>query len=363
MTDRESAKNATSDYQSRESHFCLGSRRQFLKSAAILGAGAILAPRFLAGQAAAGAGKPFRIDVHHHLLSPEYLKRTSRNRADSRLQSWTPARSLEEMDKAGIATSMLSIAVGGVRFENDESTRTLVRDNNDFAAKMVKDYPGRFGLLASLPLPDQDASLKEIEYAYETLKADGIALLTDYGDKWPGDPAYAPTFEELNRRKAIVFLHPTAPNCCTRLVPNVPESWVEYDFDSSRAFASMLVNGTFEKYPNVRYIFTHSGGTLPAMAGRLDRTFPPKLAGERAPNGVMAEVKKLYFDIASGTYPAALAAVLSVVPVTQLLFATDYPFVEVAETLDGLNRHNFSTADLAAINRENALRLFPRLQG
>lgn len=325
---------------------------------------------WLLGQSNPGGAnpKPFRIDVHHHLLSPMYLKRTTRfdeggARVDSPLSHWTPQTAIDAMDKAGIATSIMSIAVGGMRFEKDEQTRVLCRENNDYGAKMVQDYPGRFGLFASLPLPDQDASLKEIAYAYDVLKADGIALVTDYDDKWPGDPTYEPAFGELNRRNAVVFFHPTAPTCCLKLMPNIAESWVEYDFDTSRAIISLLVNGTFEKFPNIRFIFSHSGGTSPAMAGRIDRMFPPKDAGPRAPNGVMAEVSKLYFDIASGTYPAAMDAVLDVVPVSHLLFATDIPFVKAEETLDGLNQYKkFSRADLQAINRDNALKLFPRLR-
>ena len=351
MNERERANSATCEMRGRG-----WSRRKFLQAAAIAGAGAAVAPRLL-GQG--NGGKPFRIDVHHHVLSPEYLKRSGRGSSNPRLGGWTPAKSIAEMDKAAIATSMLSIAVGEVRFQADEATRVLVRDSNDFAAKMVRDYPGRFAVLASLPLPDPDASLKEIEYAYGTLKAAGIALLTDYGDKWLGDPSFVPVFEELNRRKAVVFVHPTAPNCCTELVPKIPEAWEEYDFDTERTFASMLVNGTLEKYPDVRYIFTHSGGTLPAMAGRLDHLLPAKAAGERAPQGVMSEVGKLYFDIAAGTYPAALAALLTVVPTSHVCFGTDYPFVDAEHTLEGFEQHNFSASDRAAIDRENALRLFP----
>jgi predicted TIM-barrel fold metal-dependent hydrolase len=348
------------------------SRRLFLKSLVALGAGSMLPPdlvleRLGQGPSGAGAVKPYRIDVHHHLLSPVYLSRTTRfgegsARTDSPLQHWTPAKAVEEMDRTGIATSILSIPVGGMRFEKDEATRAVVRDSNEFGAKMVKDYPGRFGLLASLPLPDQDASLKEIEYAYDSLKADGIALVTDYDDKWPGDPAYVPTFEELNRRSAVVFVHPTAPTCCMKLIPQVSEAWLEYDFDTARAIASLLVNGAFERFPKVRFIFTHSGGTMPALTGRIDRIFSKAIAGDRAPNGAAAEIKKLYFDIASGANEAALNALLAVAPISQILFGTDYPFVKIAETTDGLDDLKLSQSNLQAINRDNALRLFPHLK-
>ena len=354
---------------------CHGTRRGFLRTMGALGAGAILSPSLLrsaAPQMSGATEKPFRIDVHFHVISPAYLKRTARfsdpargnARSDSALSRWTPAVALEEMDKGGIATGLLSIAVGGVILGNDEPTRTLIHEDNEFAAKVVQDHPGRFGHLAALPLPDQDASLKEMEHALDTLKSDGIALVTSYGDKWLGDPSFAPAFEELNRRKAVVFVHPSAPTCCAELVPNIPESWVEYDFDTSRAFNSLLVNGAFSKYPNVRFIFVHSGGSLPALSGRLAGMFPPSVAGDRAPNGVMAEINKLYFDVSNGTYQAALDALTDVVPLSQVLFGSDYPFVKVATTLDGLKKYSkFSATDLEAINRGNALRLFPRLKG
>lgn len=346
-------------------------RRQFLKTCGVLGMGAILPPSLRRGPVPQGPNgaseKPFRIDVHFHVVSPAYLRRTARfvdpsrggAQADAGLTRWTPALAVEEMDKGGIATGMLSISVGGVTLGNDDATRTLLHEDNEFAAKLVRDYPGRFGHLAALPLPDQDASLKELEYALDTLKADGIALVTDYGDKWPGDPLFAPVFEELNRRKAVVFMHPTAPICCAQLVPKIPESWTEYDFDTSRAFDSMFVNGTFAKYPDIRYIFTHSGGSLPALSGRLER-----LAGDRGLKGVDADISRLYFDISNAAYPAALDALADVVPVSQMLFGSDYPFVKVAATVDGLNQYTkFSKGDVQAINRGNAMQLFPRLKG
>jgi 6-methylsalicylate decarboxylase len=346
------------------------SRRQFLGALGAAGAGALMPSWAMAQSASAGGtgtGKPYRIDVHHHLLSPAYIKHSTRfglsnARSDPAMLHWSPAVAIENMDKMGIATAVLSIAVGGIRFGNDDATRELVREDNEFGAKMVRDYPGRFGQFAALPLPDQDATLKEIEYALDTLKADGVALVTDYGDKWPGDPAYAPAFEELNRRKAVVFIHPTAPSCCTKLIPNVPESWVEYDFDTSRAFMSLLVNGAFGKYPDIRFVFTHSGGTLPSLTGRIEGMFPPKVAGARAPNGVGAVMKKLYFDVANGANPPALDALLAVAPVSQMLFGTDFPFVRMDITVDGLEKYKFSASDRQAINRENALRLLPQLK-
>jgi predicted TIM-barrel fold metal-dependent hydrolase len=344
------------------------SRRKFLQSLGVVGTSAILpgAAGWMAQTAPRVAGaKPNRIDVHHHLFSPTYLRRSGPTRVNARsdpgLVNWTPAKALDEMDKAGIATAMLSIATGGIPSNQaGEAARTLARDSNEYGAQIVRDFPGRFGLFASLPLLEQDASLREIEYGFDTLKADGIALMTNYGDKWPGDPVFAPVLEELNRRKAIVFVHPTTPSCCGNLIPGVPSSWVEYDFDTTRAVTSMLINGTFTRFPDARFIFTHSGGTIPVLARRIADMFPPEMAG-RAPNGVEAELKKLYFDIANGANPSSLAALTKLVPISQLLFGTDFPFVRMRITVDGFKDYGFPAKDVRAINRANALRLFPRL--
>jgi 6-methylsalicylate decarboxylase len=242
-----------------------------------------------------------------------------------------------------------------------EAARSLARDSNEYGARMVRDYPGRFGLFAALPMLEQDASLREIEYGYDALKADGISMMTNYGNKWPGDAVFAPVFEELNRRKAVVFVHPTTPSCCDNLLPGVPASWIEYDFDTMRCVTSLLINGTFTKFPNVRFIFTHSGGTIPVLARRVGDMFPPELAAG-APHGVEAEMKKLYFDMANGANPSSLAALTKLVPTSQLLFGTDFPFVRIAITVDGFKDYKFPENDVEAINRGNALRLFPRLK-
>ena len=359
-----------------DSENCVGSpldprasRRQFLQSLGALGASAILPQA--AGSTAqtssqVSSAKLDRIDVHHHLFSPAYVSRSGPARVNARsdpaLTNWSPAKALDEMGKAGTATAMLTIPTGGLPSNlAGEAARSLARDSNEFGAKMVRDYPGRFGLFAALPLLEQEASLREIEYGYDTLKADGISLMTNYGDKWPGDKAFAPVFEELNRRKAVVFVHPTTPNCCSNLLPGVPASWIEYDFDTMRAVTSLLINGTFTRFPNVRFIFTHSGGTIPVLARRVSDMFPPELAAG-APNGVEAELKKFYFDIANGANPSSLAALTKLVPISQLLFGTDFPMVRMSITVDGFRNYKFSASEGEAINRGNALRLFPRLK-
>ena len=344
------------------------SRREVLKWIAMAGAGSFLpAGGLLAqdGRPAAGA-LTGRIDVHQHTVPPFYTKVMEKEilATGHPLPTWTPALSIETMDKNGIATAMLSPMTRVVQdslSDKSERARNLARQNNDYTQQIVRDYPGRFGHFAALPLPDTEGSLREIEYAFETLKADGIGLWTSYGDKWPGDPVFAPVYEELNRRKAILFIHSAPPICCRALQPGVIDSVVEYDFDIARAVVSYLKSDSFRRYPNIRFIFPHAGGTLPVLANRVSETLPEKRS-EKDSAEMIDEVKQLYFDVAHAAYPAPLSALTKVIPTSQILFGSDYPIVPIPVTEGPLDHFGFPASDLQAINRGNAERLFPRLK-
>ena len=155
---------------------------------------------------------------------------------------WTPARSIEDMDRAGVGLSETSLTTPRVWYGDREEARQLARVCNDCGARIKADFPGRFGLFASMPLPNVDDSLKEIEYAFGTLKADGIGLLTSYNGKYLGDASFAPVYAELNRRKAVIYVHPLAPNCCGDVVPGIPPGSIEYATDSTRTIADQLGN-------------------------------------------------------------------------------------------------------------------------
>lgn len=339
------------------------SRRTALKHLAALGGGAALCSHaiFAARPRVDADPKSGRIDVHHHMLPPFYmdLRRAVPNVGN--MPAWSPEKSIEDMEKNGVATAMLSLAVSGVSFDAGEAGRSLARKSNDYGAQLVKDHPTNFGLLAALPMPDPQGSLAEIEYALDTLHADGIALLSSYGDKWLGDATYVPVFEELNRRKAVVFVHPNAPNCCTNVLPHVPASTMEFLFDTTRTLESLLMNGTFSKFPNVHFIFSHGGGTMPMLADRMARTFPKDFASQ-VPNGVLYELKRQYYDTASASNPTSLNALLSVVPSTQVVFGSDFPFLSAAEPAGDLMRSGLPAQTVQAIERDNAARLFRGLK-
>src|SRR5712691_91164 len=342
-------------------------RRNFLAGgAAALGLGAL-------GASAVGRATPAlaqapasrtRIDVHHHFIPQFHIDSMMKpgRRVGGLPPKWSPALSVEEMDKSGIATSILSIAQPGVWYgDNVEEARKLARELNEYAAKMIKDHPGRFGLFAVIAPPDVEGSLKEIEYAFDTLKADGIGLLTSYRDKYLGDPSFAPVYQELNRRKAVVYVHPTTPDCCRGLVPGIPPGSIEYATDSTRTIAHLVFSGSAVKFPDIRWIFSHSGGTLPFLTARFVRLWEEKKPAH-LPNGPLPEFAKLHYELAQGNTPGQIAALLKMVSISQVMYGTDYPFRPGSEVNQGIAAYGFSAADIRAIERENALGLLPRLK-
>lgn len=337
-------------------------RRSFLGGLAALGASALFPGCQTTAQAPARVA-PFRIDVHHHLSPPDFVKEIVTRKTGQRpLVEWTPAKSIEAMDKAGVATSITSVSEPGVWFGDNAAARALARECNEYGARMVRDYPGRFGLFASLPIPDIDASLREIEHALDGLKADGICMMTSYDGKYLGDAAFAPVMDELNRRKAVIYTHPVRANCCRNLIPGVGENVIELATDTARTITSLLRNGTTARRPDIRFIFSHAGGTLPALTGRIVQLYGSnKDFAQRLPGGPLAELKKFYYDTANASNPYALAPLLKLVSVSQVVLGTDFPFRSPEANVQDLIELGFSASDLRAIYRENALALIPRL--
>jgi predicted TIM-barrel fold metal-dependent hydrolase len=358
------------------------SRRSFLQGVAAAGAGALL-PRI-----PLWAQKPaidaHVIDCHHHFASPAYLKALGPKEGHiprgfttnltwvhgTTTTEYSPAKDLEENTRQGVATAMLSCTTPGIWFGDPEETRHLARDMNDFGAKIVSDYKGHFGLFALLPLPVIDDSLHEIAYALDTLKADGVGILTSYGDHWLGDPIFRPVFDELNRRKALVYVHPTDAPCCGDLIPGIASGAVEWETDTSRTIFSLLANGAATRYSDIRFIFSHGGGTMPSLVERFGVGGPDNVADNLAHtpemNSRLYHLRRFYYDTAQSTNPVKMTGLKMVVGSSQIVFGSDHidpmsPGIE--KHLQGLQKCNLSAQELKAIYRENAERLFPRLKG
>ena len=332
---------------------------------ATLGAAALPGEPRLAAQV--GGPRPHRIDVHHHFAPPAWVTSVKgRPLLQPANTTWTPASSIEDMDKGGVATSIISITNPGLWFGDRAMTRTLARACNDYGARLVQDHPGRFGLFAAMPLPSVDDTLSEIAYAYDTLKADGVHLFTSYGDQWLGHPSFRPVMEELHRRRAVVHVHPTAANCCRNLdyAPGAAPGVMEYGTDTTRAIMGVTFSGDAARYPDIRFVWSHGGGTVPFLAGRIEGS--ARNAADRLPKGFAAEAKRFFYDLAGATNPGVVSSLLQLVSASQVLFGTDFPpggssssYVTQFAEMRGL----LSAADLRAIDRENAVRLIPRLGG
>jgi 6-methylsalicylate decarboxylase len=277
---------------------------------------------------------------------------------------WTPARAIEQMDKHGVSTAVISLAsTPGLWFgDGAEAASKTARMCQDYAAEMRKDYPGRFGIFAPLSMLNIDATLKEVEHAFDVVKADGINLQSNYGDKWLGDPVYKPVLEELNRRKAVVYVHPLVAACCGQLSVGTFPAVIEVPHDTTRTLTSLLLSGSFARYRDIKWLFSHAGGTIPMMAGRIDSFYGarPNLK-EFAPDGIVGELRRLHYDTANATSAPAVAALLHLVPASQISYGSDYPYfgLDQIKQLRGLG---LSGEQLETIASGTATRLIPRLK-
>lgn len=338
-------------------------RRHFMAGAAAMAAVGLAGSKHAAAQATEPA-KPYRIDVHHHLSPPTYIAASNAgNFGDRLMKNWTPEKTLADMDNAGVAVAMLSVTTPGLNFTSGEAARKLARECNDYAAKLVADHPGRFGSFAMIPLVDTEGSLREIAYALDTLKADGIGLMTSYGDKWLGDPSFLPVMEELNRRKALVYTHPTAANCCVNLVKTQQPVMIEFGTDTTRTIADIVFSGNALKFRDIKWIFSHAGGTMPFLIERFVRNplLEPNVKAT-VPEGTLAELRRFYYDTAQTSNKSAMSALSAIIPVSQIVFGTDFPYRTSIDHVRGLRDSGvFTEAQLMEIERGNALKLLPRL--
>jgi predicted TIM-barrel fold metal-dependent hydrolase len=339
------------------------SRRGLMMGAAAFGAATAL-------PVGARGGDARLIDTHHHFYAPAYQKawlawdEAHKVTPFASQVAWTRDRAVEEMDRNDIRTGVLSLpSTPGLWFnDGPEAAGRMARTCNDFGAEMVRDYPGRFGLFAALSMLDIDATLKEIEYVFDTLKADGVGLQTNYGDKWLGDPVYRPVFDELNRRKAVVYVHPLVAACCANLSLGIPPAALEVPHDTTRTVTSLLVTGGFVRWRDIKWLFSHAGGTIPMLAGRIDAFYArrPNRA-EFAPDGIFAELRRLHYDTANAASAPAIAALTKLVPSSQITYGSDYPYFSL-DQWKSLRALDLSEADLTAIERGNAMRLVPRIR-
>ncbi|VWD43059.1 amidohydrolase [Burkholderia lata] len=306
-----------------------------------------------------------RIDVHQHVVPPFWADALPAHGGDPSGWSsptWSPESAIAFMDSLEIQTGVLSLTAPGVQGWTGQAKRDMARQVNEYVAGLVAKWPTRFGNFATLPLPDVDGTLAEIDHAFDTLKADGVVLLSNYGGVYLGDPAFESVWAELDRRRAVVFIHPAKP--AIDAIPGMPGPLLDYPFDTTRTAVQLVLNGVIARHPNVRIILSHAGGFLPYTAYRFAELAPGVRNDVPNRDGLLDLLRTFYFDTALSA-PSALPSLTAFAQPDRVLYGSDFPYAPPAVSTSfthaqdayaalGADRH-------AAINHANALPLFPRL--
>ncbi len=313
--------------------------------------------------------EPHRIDVHNHIIPKQYLAGLEKAGIDTSggipYPEWSPQIALDVMDRNGIKAAITSVSSPGVYMGDRALACDLAREINEVSAKLVEDRPDRFGAFGHIPLPDVDGALRELEYLSDTLHLDGVVTMASIADQYHGDAEFDAVYAELDRRRTVVFLHPTIHPSNKLVNLDLPEFMVEFMFDTTRAVANLVFSGTLERYPNIRFIIAHAGAAIPYLAERmsLGGLIDPRLA-ERIPEDPIVYLKRLFYDTALSASPYAMAALQALLEPSQILFGSDWPFAPEAVTrksisdLQGLS--NLDAATRLAIESSNSQALFPR---
>ena len=349
-------------------HTSLRSRRAVLRDLAATSLSCALT--WGLARAQSGAHRTL-VDVHHHWYSTDLQRWWGRDSLDP---NWTTAASLAAMDTAGVATAMLSVTMPGIWKSSDVAGSVqLARRCNEQMTQTARDHPGRYGVIAALPLPQVDTSLEELRYALDVLHADAVGLFSSYEGQYLGEQRFVPVLEELNRRRALLYVHPMAPACCTTLVPGVGPGTLEAPTDTARTVESLLVSGTLSRLSGIQFVIAAGGGTLPfvgermvAAATQAGRSVPEDRRSDFAPDTLRAALARVYIDTAGVTNTADWAALMNFTTPGRLLFGSDFPNATDVSCLEQLRvmqqRFGLNSAESGAIEYGNAQLLFPRLQ-
>lgn len=302
-----------------------------------------------------------RIDTHQHVLPPKYRAQLDAHNLTAGgwpTPAWSAEAAIALSDELNIATAVLSVSAPGMHWGDDGEARVRAREANEYVAELVKDRPDRFGMFASLTLPDVDGALAEVAYAFDELGADGVVVLSNAHGTYLGDSSLNPLWEELDARSAVVFVHPTEPP--VPMLPGLPSPLLDYPFDTTRTALHLVANGVLRRHPNLRIILSHAGGFLPYAAYRFlgAAGFNPGITEDT----VLEDLRRFYFDTALSSSLSALPSLLAFADPTHLTFGSDFPFAPDPGHWTGmLDAAGLSEETAHAINRGNAEALFPRL--
>ena len=305
-----------------------------------------------------------RIDVHTHLVPPFWAKALKAHGGDPSgwaAPDWSPEAVLAFMDALEIETSILSLTAPGIEGWQGVDRQDIARQINDYGAALMRGDPMRFGYLATLPMPDVEASLAEMRRAFDELGADGVCLHSNFDGRYLGETGFDLVWQELDRRAATVLIHPTTPEG-VKVLAGQPSPMEDYPADTTKCAFDLVCAGHMHRYPSVRIVLAHGGGFLPYVATRLTE-LRASLDRSRSAEQLLADMRKFYFDTAL-VAPSGLPSLLAFSDPDRIVFGTDFPYAsrQVSTTFtanldeyEGLSDH-----DHAIIDR-GAAALFPRL--
>jgi predicted TIM-barrel fold metal-dependent hydrolase len=315
------------------------------------------------------------VDVHHHVVLPEYEAALARagvaDPSRPLRRRVTPQQALDAMAELGIVAAVLNpLSAAGVHHGSDEHAQYLAQTTNEALAKFASHAPDRLGFFAALPLPDLDGALRQLEVALDHLRADGVILLSSQNGRYVGDLDFDALYAEMDRRGVIVFVHPASPAYVPTLRLNLWAAYVEYPFEITRVAANLIYNGITSRYPNIKWILAHGGGALPYLSVRLrlmeesDKNSPSFI--DRVPEGVAPHLRSFYFDVALVGGAAPIAALVEMADPARLLYGSDWPYLRrefVSDQIAEMVRlPQFASGGLASIERRNAADAFRRFR-
>jgi 6-methylsalicylate decarboxylase len=309
-----------------------------------------------------------RIDFHFHLIPKFYqdaVYEAGTGPQIGRYPDWSPERALELMDAHSIEVALTSLAQPGVQFGDPERARALARRCNEYAAELNARWPRRFGAFAVVPMWDIGHAIGEIAYALDVLKLQGVCLFASYGERFLGDPYFDPLLQELDRRAAVVFVHPALHPSSRKLELPWPGFMMEYLFDTTRAAVNLTFSGATERYPRIAFVLAHAGGLMPYFAWRLsvcpmiDARLP-----QISPEQIIARLGHFWFDTALSPTPQTMTCLAGVARPERIVFGTDWPFANAKVVAQAMETYEAPAAMAGpqrnAIDRGNALSLFPQ---
>jgi predicted TIM-barrel fold metal-dependent hydrolase len=312
----------------------------------------------------------FTIDTHHHLLPDFFFDATNEKESPVgglKPQIWTPDRSLEFMDEAGIDVAILSISTPGIQLSDRHAGQDLARKCNEFAATLITKHPSRFGAFAGVSMANIDDAIDEVKYALDVLKLDGVVLFTNSNGIYLGDSSVRPLFDELQRRKTVVYIHPNASPDPVAHKLGLTDNLIDFPGDTTRAIAQLHYGGIFSATPNVKYIFSHAGGTAPYLAGRFAIVDEMNIMGDNSKRGTASEMfRRLYWDTALAWSDPVLHTLSEIAGSDRILFGTDFPYlrkdIAVRCRAKIVGSKELSGNAKNQVLGGNALELFPRLK-